>query len=141
MKKNSFLSSLFAATLSLAATSVGASPLFTQADFSCPVVSQLSNFGDYIAGYGNEMVLSQNNPVYFQTIQWPAGVPDSLNGYYNSGTNYNSVNAHVTCSYASGDGSSQPFDLAYYVTNGKGGLVQWQNNESISLMLPVGLRK
>ena len=140
MKKFYVLPSLLvSAILSLVTTTAVAYPVNNEGDFTCPDISVVANFGDYIAGFGTEAMLSQLNHIYFQTTQWPAGVPNSVTGYANSGTGYDSVTARVTCSYASADPAHLPFDLSYYVTNGRGGLVVAQTNNSINVVFPVGL--
>ena len=140
MKKYGVLTSLFTAvTFSLITTTTAAYPISNTAYFTCPEVSLLSNFGDHIAGFGLEVMLSQNNPIYFQSNAYPTGVPDTFSNYYNSGTDYDSISATVFCNYTSNNPVEHPFGLSYYVTNGKGGLVQYQNGNSINITFPVGV--
>lgn len=137
--KNYLLSSVFAAILPFTATTASAYPIGHQADFSCPVITAVANFSDYVAGYGSEAILGHTHPIYFRTVLWPSGVPSNLSSYTNSGTNYDSTTALVYCHYSSNADTEQPFDLTYYVTNGRGGLIQSQTNNAISVLLPLGL--
>lgn len=129
---------LTAATFALVANTAVADPIRIQADFTCPIVSMVANFGDYIAGLGMEDVLSVHNPVYFKTAYYPIGVPANLNNYSNASTAYNSVTSTVTCSYASSNASEQPFDLSYFVSNGLGGRIRAQTESTIYIIFPVG---
>jgi hypothetical protein len=141
MKKFSlFTSVLAAATLSLVTTQVCADPIRVQSDFTCPSINMVSNFGSYIAGLGEEAVLSQHNPVYFRSHHFPVGVPDSLSSYSNYSTDYNSVTAYVTCSYVSSEPMQLPFDLTYYVTNGLGGRVVSQTSNTINIIFSIGYK-
>lgn len=139
MKKYSTLTPFFAAAaFSLITSTASADPERVQADFTCPNISMVSNFGNYIAGLGMELILGQHNPVYFKTINWPAGVPANLGNYTNSATSYDSTKATVTCSYASTDPAEQAFDISYYVTNGYGGRIRQQTNSTIYIIFPLG---
>ncbi len=136
--KKYLLSTLAACTL--AAAVHADSPTSHNVVFTCPEVNAVSHFGDYLAAYGYEWIMGNSVPVYFKSIAWPAGVPNDLSSYSSTGTSYNSITAYVNCSYTSNDVNNSPFDLSYYVTNGKGGLITGQNSNSINLQLPVGLK-
>lgn len=139
MKKYCVLTSLFAAaTFSLVTTTAAAYPVDNSAVFTCPDISVVSSFGNSIAGFGTEVILSQNNPVYFQTNQFPTGVPATLGNYSNLGTDYDSTLGIVSCDYTSSNSTEQPFSLIYSITNGLGGLIQSQSANVISLTFPVG---
>ena len=71
MKKTRILSSLLTTLAGyMISTSVAAYPITNNANFTCPEVSAISNFGNYVAGFGSEVMLNQTNPVYFQS-QYP----------------------------------------------------------------------
>lgn len=141
MKKINVLSSLFAAvTLSVASSAVLAYPIYNTADFYCPDISLVANYGTYVAGFGSEDILGQVNTIYFQTNRWIGGVPSSLTNYSSTGTNYESTTGNVTCTYTSSNSAENPFDLVYFVTNGQGGLIQGQSSDSITVNFPIGLR-
>jgi len=118
-----------------------ADPVNLQIDIQCPIVnsssSTLSNFGDYIAGYGMETVSNQMFPIYFKSgpIQ---NIPAQLTNYVNSNTQYDSTKGTITCSYTSND-ANPPFTVMYDLTNGKGGVVTSSSANSIDINLPVGM--
>jgi len=139
MKKNSIVHALIISLLLTSTSLVFASPVIYSAHFTCPAINSLSHFGASIAGFGMETLLSQNNPIYFSTNQHPIGVPTNLINYTNSATNYDSVNAIVSCRYSSFSTEEHSFELSYFVTNGYGGLIVSQNNSSLVINFPVGL--
>jgi hypothetical protein len=142
MKKSSSVCSLL--LLSIVSTAVMADPVNLIVDIYCPATqgpNPLTNFGDYIGGYGAENILSQNNPVYFKSISIAHDVPTSITNYFNESVNYNSTTGQVTCNYMSNNPTEPRFGVAYTLTNGKGGAVQWQSQNSININIPVGLRK
>lgn len=132
---------LLSAICTFIACTASADPTAHYVSFTCPAINVVANFGDYIAGYGSEWIMNTHIPVYFKSTAWPSGIPSNLNTYNNSATNYDSVNAQIICSYMSTNTDNSSFDLLYYVTNGTGGLVTAQTNDSIDLQLPVGLSK
>ncbi|QRN02824.1 hypothetical protein GH742_02455 [Legionella sp. MW5194] len=127
----------------LALTSlVHASPIGVTVDIFCPMAmgsNALTNFGDYIAGYGYENLLSQNNLIYFKSDSVPTDLPTQLTNYFNEMVNYNSTTGRVTCGYVSNLPTEPRFTVSYYLTNGKGGAVQWQSSNSINIILPMGI--
>jgi hypothetical protein len=133
--KNYLIPILFAFAIGTA----NADPITHNVDFTCPDTSAISNFGDYVAGYGLEVILGEKLPVYFKTTVWPSGVPSNLTAYKNTATAYDSIQAQVTCSYTSSDSNHASFDLLYFIANGVGGLVTAQTNNNISVSFPVGL--
>lgn len=139
MKKHSVLIPFIAAAL-IAGTAT-ADPVRVQADFTCPTMDMVSNFGTYIAGQGMELILSLHNPVYFKSTAYLAGVPNNLSTYSSYSTNYDSVTATVICTYASSDPTHANFDLNYYVTNGQGGRIRNQTNNTINIIFPLGFHK
>ncbi|KGP64184.1 hypothetical protein EP47_10305 [Legionella norrlandica] len=144
MKKFSTLCSLLLLSTITVSPATMAGPVGLVVDIYCPVTqgapNVITNFGDYIAGYGMENILSQNNPIYFKTISMPHDVPAHLGNYYNETVNYNSTTGQVTCSYISNNPIEPRFAVAYTLTNGKGGAVQWQSGNSINIIFPVGLK-
>lgn len=100
----------------------------------------VTNFGMYVAGFGSENILTQTNQVYFTSGDFGVpGVPDSLANYSNLSTDYNSARSMVTCTFQSSVPTDPNFSVNYYITNGFGGYINSQSNDTISLTLPVGL--
>lgn len=141
MKKSTVCSLLLLSTVTFSPVST-ASPVGLVVDIYCPSQgpNTITNFGDYIAGYGMENILSQNNPVYFKSLSLAHDVPAQLGNYYNEAVSYNSTTGMVSCSYVSNNPTEPRFAVAYTVTNGKGGSVQWQSGNSINIIFPVGLK-
>lgn len=140
MKKH--ILSTFAVACTLLSSAVNAdNPTSHQINVTCPAVNLVSNFGDYLAGYGSETIFGNLVPIYFKNMVFPAGVPTELTTYSVTDVNYNSTTAQVACSYTSSNASNPSFDLNYYITNGKGGLITAKTATMISLQLPVGFRK
>ncbi len=98
----------------------------------------ITHFGTYIAGYGNESFLSQNNPVYFRSASLSSETPCNLNNYFNETASYNSATGQVSCSYISSFISEPRFVVYYSLTNGQGAAIQNSSSNSISLLLPIG---
>jgi hypothetical protein len=139
MKKKIISSVLVTTASCLLSAAVLAYPVANNATFDCPAANGLSNFGSYLAGFGSESIAGVTNTIYFQSIQsLPAGIPDSLANYSNSATSYNMATGYVTCSFTSSNSAESNFDISYYVTNGKGGVIQSQANNTISIAFPVG---
>lgn len=139
MKKKAWVSLISG----LALTSlVNAGPVGVTVDIFCPIMGSnaLTNFGDYIAGYGYENLLSQNNLIYFKSDSLPTDLPAQLNNYFNEYVNYNSTTGRITCGYISNLTSEPRFTVSYYLTNAKGGAVQWQSSNSINIILPLGIK-
>ncbi|APF04067.1 TPA: hypothetical protein ACJ5DT_000780 [Legionella pneumophila] len=142
MKKSSPVYSLLLLSAITFSPVIKASPIGLMVDIYCPTTqgapNVITNFGDYIGGYGMENILSQNNPIYFKSISLAHDVPAQLGNYYNEATSYNSTTGQVTCSYISNNPTEPRFAVAYTLTNGKGGSVQWQSGNSINIIFPVG---
>ena len=137
MKK--IFSSVLIAAACLVNLPASADPTTLKVTYRCP--TGLSNFGDYISGFGAEILgRSVTNKIYFKSFQYTPGIPVSLSKYSNSDTNYDSTTGNVICSYASSDTSESSFDLAYYVTNGKGGRIISKNKKAIKIVFLGGLR-
>jgi hypothetical protein len=139
MKK--YLLSTLAAACTLLATSAGADPTKHEMALSCPMINVVSNFDDYLGGYGSELIFGEARPIYFKTLAKPTGIPNQLNSYSSAGTAYNTITGQVTCSYMSSDASNTAFNLIYTIVNGQGGLVTAQTTNVISLQFPIGLSK
>lgn len=140
--KNHVKSSVFVA-LSFCAFTVVAAPVNLIMDVYCPMTqgpNALTNFGDYVAGYGMENILSQNNPIYFRSPTLPANMPASLVNYFNEAVAYESTSGTVSCSYMSNMPTEPRFLVRYTITNGQGATVMGQSSNSLNLMLPVGLQ-
>ncbi|HBD9350567.1 TPA: hypothetical protein KLD36_001946, partial [Legionella pneumophila] len=102
MKKSNHVHSLLLLTAITFSPVIKASPVGLIVDIYCPTTqggpNVITNFGDCIAGYGMENILSQNNPIYFKSISLAHDVPAQLGNYYNETTSYNSTTGQVTCS-------------------------------------------
>ena len=144
MKKSSLVYSILLLSTITFSPVINAGPVGLVVDIYCPATQGTPNvvthFGDYIAGYGVENILSQNNPIYFKSISLAHEVPAQLVNYYNESASYHSTTGQVTCTYASNNPVEPRFGVAYNVTNGKGGAVQWQSNNSINIIFPVGIK-
>lgn len=145
MKNKKILVSLLA--LSCSAFAIGpvhADPSSITVYISCPSTQlgqyQITNFGNYIAGFGGEYILGQTLNVYFKSQNLPYNTPASLNNYFNETVSYDSTTGMVTCSYQSNVGTDPFITASYMMTNGKGGSIQSQTPESITVMFPVGLK-
>jgi len=151
MKKNYSLKSLLAVSSlvlsSAAMASIGiiANPVGLPSDIVCPATqgtsNVLTNFGNYIAGYGTQFMFSNSLPVYFKSSAYPTGVPSKLVSYINDTADYDSTTGKVTCSYVSNSLGQPAFSVDYFLTNGQGGIVVAQSNNSISLLFQVGAKK
>ena len=137
-----FISLLSVSTLSLTPTIAAADPGGLNILIKCPRTGAgpnvLTNFGDYVAGYGAETIHGITNPIYFKSITSIQGVPTSLNAYGNEAAAYDSTNGNVTCQFGSSENPG--FTVAYTLTNGKGGFVTNQGRDFVEISLPVGLR-
>lgn len=102
--------------------------------------NSVANFGSYIGGYGVEFILSQTLQVYFRSTGSVDDIPANLANYFNDSVNYNSASGNVVCSYQSTNPGDSRFTVTYSITNGLGGAVQAQSNNSISIRIPVGLK-
>lgn len=155
MKKNYSLRSLLAvssfalSSIAMASplSSIGiiANPVGLPSDIVCPATQGTSNvvtnFGNYIAGYGTQFMLANSLPIYFKSSGAPTGVPSKLVSYINDTADYDSATGKVTCSYVSNSLGQPAFSVDYYLTNGQGGIVVAQSNNSVSLMFQVGVKK
>ncbi len=149
MKKsmlNAMLCSLCA--LSVFSNTAIASPSTHTIDITCPGVATtafpfiVTNFKDYIAGYGNELIDGSlpypNIPYFTYTIPSGANIPSILTGYVNNGTDYDSTLGQVTCQFSRSGFDS--FSVTYPITNGKGGVISTQTNNTIQVLVPFGIR-
>lgn len=100
----------------------------------------LTNFGDYIAGYGSLKIVGLNDTrIYFKSLYNAEIVSNELDGYLNAGVEYKSTSGTVSCAYRSLQGYP-PFEIAYTLTNGRGGKAMQQDQEQIIVTIPVGLK-
>lgn len=121
-----------------------ADPIFNEITVVCPTTqgspNSIANFGDYIGGYGVEFILSQTLQVYFRSTGSVKDIPSNLMNYFNDSINYNSASGNVICSYQSNNPIDSRFTVTYTLTNGLGGSVLSQSNNSINIILPTGLK-
>lgn len=140
--KCSLVSMLMLSTVALSPAM--ANPITTGFTINCPgttlSANMLTNFGNVVAGYGVESILSQTIPVYFQSTALASNTPASLFNYFNDSASYNSATGVVSCHYQSNISTDPILIVSYNVTNGKGGAVLAQSANSISVNLPVGLK-
>jgi len=78
--------------------------------------------------------------VYFKSEGIPSNTPGSLTNYFNDAAAYDSTTGRVSCSYQSNISTDPYFTVSYTLTNGRGGAVQGQTNNAISILFPVGLK-
>jgi hypothetical protein len=146
LKSLAILFSLLIAPPALMAKTIGITinPTGLNIDIVCPETQSgpnvLANFGDYIAGYGYENILSQTNNIYFKSSCLPSDIPNQLTNYNNDSVKYNSTTGLVTCAYSSINQNEGNFSINYTLTNGRGGVVLSQSNNEINLLLPVGFK-
>ncbi|KTD40732.1 hypothetical protein [Legionella parisiensis] len=145
MIKNIFLSSLLMLSSLIVLPEVAqADPIGYETTFFCPMAqggpNAVTNFGSYIGGYGIENILSQTLQVYFRSTGSVQDVPANLINYFNDSVTYNSATGNIICSYQSNNPADPRFTVTYTITNGLGGAVQAQSNNSISIRMPVGLK-
>ena len=143
MKKiRSVVSLLAVSTIMFTPVITHADPIGLYVDIYCPYTQGsdhvITNFGNYIGGYGSENIVSQNRDIYFASPSLPADMPTSLTNYYSESTAYNATSGKVSCTYTSSNPAEPRFIVSYTLTNGKGGALNWQNNNSISITLPIG---
>lgn len=148
MKRSIAIASLFAIA-GLTASTAMADPSIIQIDFTCPSATGagyqvLTNFGGYkIAGYGIETINGSpafNSPYFVYMIPGGANIPGKLTTYSNSGTDFDSVTGVVSCMYTSSS-TFDPFTASYQMTNGQGGQIAGQTNNTISINQFVGFTK
>ena len=141
MKKKfvlTFAALIVAGTSSLAL----ANPTGVSVDVVCPVPqdpnSMLSNYGNFIAGYGLEHIEGHNpTRIYFKSDPSIKGVPAKLDQYQNYYAEYSSTTGNVTCSYISNDGTPS-FKVIYTLINAKGGQVINSTSNEITIIIPFG---
>lgn len=139
------LALLFSASILSISSSVAlADPNPYAFDIQCPVAQNssdmLSNYGDFIAGYGKKSVNNESeSQIYFKSKSSVKGIPAQLDHYDNQGVKYNSTTGDVTCSYASNDGETS-FEVTYTLINGKGGRADMISNNKIHIVIPFGLK-
>lgn len=142
--KRSLVSLLVLSSITLAPALTMANPTSTSIYIGCPGTQlsahMITNFGGYVAGYGQESILSQTMNVYFLSQSLPTNVPTSLLNYSNAATSYDSTTGKVICSYQSSIATEPFFSVAYKLTNGRGGAVLSQSNNEIGLTMPLGLK-
>lgn len=130
---------LFALTLTLISKTTVAYPIGVSVIFTCPCINMLTNSNEQVAGVGTELIFGKNNPVNFESPT-SATLPNQFLNYNNAGIDYDSVLGEVTCSYVSSVSTDQPFSLSYSMTNGKGGIMSAKSNNTMSIILSVGIR-
>ncbi|CAM3044830.1 hypothetical protein LEAN103870_14540 [Legionella anisa] len=143
--KNIFLSSLLMLSGSIALPEMAmADPIGYEVNVFCPMTqggpNAVTNFGSYIGGYGMENILSQTLQVYFRSTGSVQDVPANLINYFNDSVTYNSATGNIICSYQSNNPADPRFTVTYTITNGLGGTLLGQSNNSITVRIPVGLK-
>jgi hypothetical protein len=139
---NALVLFLLSSTVSLTPVVASADPGGINITIICPNVQNkedmLSNYGDYIAGYGvKQIIFEPNLPIYFKSSASTARVPVDLQPYVNAWVKYNSSTGSISCSYVSNLGEPS-FDMAYTLTNGKGGKITRVDNDRIFILIPFG---
>lgn len=145
LKSLLILSSCALSPMAIANSIISSNPVALFVEFVCPGIQGttniVTNFGSYIAGYGTEFILSNSNSVYFRSSCTTESVPHKLTNYSNLSTDYDSTTGKITCTYTSNNQDDPNFSVAYFLTNGRGGTIQSQSNNVISVNLPVGFKK
>jgi hypothetical protein len=114
-------------------------------EFICPTSNVLAQYDKSIIGDGTETVYTSptqiSHPTFIYALQTQDVIPADLNYYQNHGAAYSSSSGMVSCHFTSSNSTYTPLDLSYTMMNGKGGLVKSVTNNSIIIVLPVGLTK
>ena len=83
--KRTLISLLILSSVALAPGMAMADPIGVSTYVGCPGTQlgsyQLTNFGNYIAGFGYQSLLSQTTYVYFKSATSTSSVPASLTNY------------------------------------------------------------
>src|SRR5579862_4897668 len=123
--KNKFTFASLLASFALAPIISHAAPIGVTEEIFCPYTqgssNVITNFGNYIAGYGVANLLSQKIDVYFKSSYFPEGVPSNLSNYLSQSANYDSTTGKVSCTYTSNKVPDPDFTVSYTIVNGKGG--------------------
>ncbi len=117
-----------------------ANPTHHHITFTCPNPQVISNFADYLAGYGVERIFNDNRIIYYKSTCKPNNIPASVEGYNHTGASYDVMTAQISCTYGHNKNENKPFTLVYNITNGSGGIVTAKTNNVISVQFPIGLR-
>jgi len=137
-----YLATMLLSAVAVTPGPVVANPINVSTFLACPGTNfsnnVITNFGSYIAGYGEQSFLSTTIPIYFKSEHCIGDAPRSLINYTNFSTSYDSVTGTVTCSYQSSIVSEPLLTVAYTITNGKGGIITSQAPNGISLLIPIG---
>lgn len=130
--------------------SVFADPDSIKYSFVCPTASGsgpkvLNHFGNYIAGYGTEYmnnIPKSPNPYFAGPISEGTNIPLNINAgsYINLSTNYAAATGKVSCNYASSTGFD-PFSVAYFITNGRGGQIVSSTSNTVDIQMPEGFKR
>ena len=125
------------------ADTIDLSPSNTEVNITCPISlpnqdNTLTNFGDYIAGYGTETVFSQKKSIYFTSDFSVPNAPIILVDYFNASAVYNSTKGTVSCIFQSIIPTDPIFSVHYQLTNGLGGTIVSQTSSTVNIALPVG---
>lgn len=139
------ISSITMANTINSAAQIITNPVGQPSDIYCPstqgTTNVVTNFGSYIAGFGTQFSLSNNQPIYFKSGLPAPGTPRKLLSYFNESIDYDSTTGNISCTYASNNFGEPPFSVDYLLTNGRGGIVVGQSNNSISLIFQIGFKK
>ena len=142
--RNIFALTLAASVITFSSTVALADPIEINLEIQCPIAqnqsNMLSNYGDFIAGYGLERIKGQGDfSIYFKSNASIKGVPSQLENYFNSGVKYTSTTGDITCEYSSNAGEPS-FEVIYTLTNGKGGKAISLGTSRINVLIPFGLK-
>ncbi len=146
--KKTILASIVAA-VGLSTSMAFADPASLVVDVMCPgttgIVNVLSNYGDHIKGAGTVTIVGLPGPTqaYFNVSITPGAFPAKLLSYSNSGTDYDSTTATISCSYTSSVSGQDPFTVTYVAENFRGGVIDVANQtiSTIRIVSAFGLKK
>jgi hypothetical protein len=141
MKRSIIVSSVLS-LLALSPVVALAEPSELEIHVSCPQVDVLANHGDYIAGYGEETIVSMpTKKIYFKSTNvLDANTPKNLKSYFSEKVEYDSTSGQVSCTYTDYRNRYPNVTVSYTLTNAKGGIAEAQASDRIKIRLPLGLR-
>lgn len=149
--KNKMNTVVFCAIYGLLASSNAiADPNIIEVGIVCPDTSgtgqyTLSNFNDYIAGYGKEYINS-GTPAhvspYFSVKTYGGNFPALISegAYVSTSTQFDPGQSLVTCNYISSAGFA-PIHVSYWLTNAQGSTILSQTVDTININVYLGLKQ
>lgn len=138
-KHDSLKSWFLASTLLLTGQTTLANPKQIPVVFTCPCANSLKNEAGGIFGMGTELIYNLFNPIRFESRENLSQIPSDFANYIISSIDYQGALGLVSCRYISINETEPSIELAYEITNGKGGLIQAQSYNTMIIYLPLGV--